>query len=288
MFTDHYLIFCHVVYATKGFTKPSATLSIKMPTITLTYKNKSVEIFQLENGEYLTIGRRDDNDVVIDDPSVSGHHAKIDSIGDRFVVNDLKSKNGCFVNEQLVDSHWLNHGDVITICGHSLVFNFSKDELRRNKVTDDFDDTLMMSSTDHRRLMAKSNPNKSISVVKFWDKSSYRGSVRDIEPQTTGPKTKIQEAAGILKFLAGGSGQVKLTRKITTIGKDPSSDIVVKGLLIDPTTATIRLESDGYYLNYISGLTKPKVNGNTVKASTILNDRDIIEIGHAKLQFIDK
>ncbi len=93
---------------------------------------------------------------------------------------------------------------------------------------------------------------------------------------------------GVLTWLAGGKGQVKLARKITTIGKDPSSDIVVKGMLIDPTTATIRLESDGYYLDYISGLTKPKVNENTVKESTILNNLDIIEIGSAKLQFSDE
>ena len=262
--------------------------SKKMPAITLKSKNKSVEKYQLQKGQSLTIGRREDNDVVIDDPSVSGHHAKIDSVGERFVLNDLKSKNGCFVNEQLVDSHWLNHGDVITICGHSLVLNFSKDELRRKKETDDFDDTLMMSSTDHRRMMARSNPNKSINVVKFWDKGPNRGSVRDIEPQAVGSERKIQEAAGVLTYLSGGSGQVKLTRKITTIGKDPSSDIVVKGMLIDPTTATIRLESDGYYLNYISGLTKPKVNENTVKGSTILNDLDIIEIGLAKLQFTNR
>jgi len=259
-----------------------------MPVLTLKSKNKPVEKYQLQKGGSLTIGRREDNDVVIDDPSVSGHHAKIDSLGDRFVLNDLKSKNGCFVNEQLVDSHWLNHGDVITIGGHSLVLNFSEDELRHDKEADDFDDTLMMSSTDHRRMMAKSNPNKSINVARFWDKSQSRGTMRDIEPQFSDPTDSIPEPGGVLTWLAGGKGQVKLARKITTIGKDPSSDIVVKGMLIDPTTATIRKKSDAYYLNYISGLTKPKVNENIVKESTILKNLDIIEIGSAKLQFSDE
>jgi pSer/pThr/pTyr-binding forkhead associated (FHA) protein len=84
----------------------------------------------------LTIGRREDNDVVIDEPSVSGHHAKIDALGDRFVLIDLKSKNGSFVNEQLVDSHWLKDEDIVTIGGHSLVLDFSEDELRRTKKRD--------------------------------------------------------------------------------------------------------------------------------------------------------
>jgi len=259
-----------------------------MPVLTKKFKNKPLEEYQLQKGASLTIGRRDDNDVVIDDPSVSGHHAKIDSLGDRFVLIDLKSKNGSFVNKQLVDSHWLNHGDVITIGGHSLVLNFSEDELRCAKKADDFDDTLVMNSTDHRRMMIRSNPNKSINVVKFWDKSQNRGTVRDIEPQVSGPRSERSEPAGALTYLAGGSGTVPLIRKITTIGKDPSSDIVVKGMLIDPTTATIRLESDGYYLDYISGFTKPKVNENIVKESTILKNLDIIEIGSAKLQFSDK
>ena len=88
-----------------------------MPTFTLSFKNKSVGDYQLQKGASLTIGRRDDNDVVIEDPAVSGHHAKIDSLGDRFVLIDLKSKNGTFVNEQLIDSHWLNDGDVSPSAG---------------------------------------------------------------------------------------------------------------------------------------------------------------------------
>jgi len=256
-----------------------------MPAITLKLKNKSVETYQLQKGESLTIGRRDDNDVVIDDPSVSGHHAKIDALGERWVLIDLKSKNGSFVNEQLVDSHWLKDGDVIAIGGHSLVLDFAENELMPTKPQDDFDETQVMSSTAHHRMMAKSKPNKSISAVKFWDKSHSGGSVRGIEPPPIKRKSKTQEASGALSFLDGGYGQVKLTRKITTIGKDSTSDIVVKGMLVDPTTATIGREPDGCYLNYISGLTKPKVNEKPVTESILLKDLDIIEIGSAKLQF---
>jgi pSer/pThr/pTyr-binding forkhead associated (FHA) protein len=256
-----------------------------MPTFTLSFKNKSVGDYQLQKGASLTIGRRDDNDVVIEDPAVSGHHAKIDSLGDRFVLIDLKSKNGTFVNEQLIDSHWLNDGDVIAIGGYSLILEFSEDELRHTKNNDDFDETQMMSSTDHRRMMAKSKPTKSISAVKFWDKSHSGGSVRGIQPPPVKRKGKTKEASGALTFLDGGYGRVQLTRKITTIGKDPTSDIVVKGMLVDPTSATIRREPDGCYLNYISGLTRPKVNEKPVTESILLKELDIIEIGSVKLQF---
>ena len=99
-----------------------------MPVLTLNFKNKSIGQYRLQKGESLTIGRRDDNEIVLDDPAVSGHHAKVDSLGDRFVLIDLKSKNGTFVNEQLIESHWLNDGDAIAIGGHALILDYSEDE----------------------------------------------------------------------------------------------------------------------------------------------------------------
>ena len=256
-----------------------------MPVLTLNFKNKSIGQYQLHKGESVTIGRRDDNGIVLDDPAVSGHHAKVDSLGDRFVLIDLKSKNGTFANEQLIESHWLKDGDVITIGGHALILDFSVDELQHTQKTDEFDETQVMSSTNHHRMMAKSKPTKSISAVKFWDKSHSSGSVRGIEPRIAEPKNQAPDISGVLTYLAGGSGQVNLPRKITTIGKDSSSDIVVKGLLVDPTTATIKKEADGCYLTYISGLTKPKVNEKPVTESIRLHDSDIIEVGPVRLHF---
>ena len=258
-----------------------------MPTLTLKLKTKSFGKYSLKKGASLTIGRRETNDIVIDDPAVSGHHAKIDCLGDRFVLIDLQSKNGSFVNEQLITSQWLKHGDIITIGEHSLVFNYQKSKQGRDQETDPFDETAVMNTTAHRRMMIKSNPTKSINVMRFWDKSQHRGKVKDILPDVSEPSAEAQkrEPAGVLIYLSGGTGQFKLTREITTIGKHPTSDIVVKGLLMDPTAVMIRKKSDGFYLEYLGGTPKPKVNDKTVKKSTILNDLDIIEIGSVCLQF---
>lgn len=254
-----------------------------MPT--LEFKNTSRGAHRFKKGASVTIGRRQDNDVVIDDPAVSGHHARIESVDNRPVLIDLKSKNGTFVNEQLVSTHWLEHGDVVTIGGHALVLNYPAGETRSAADPAEFDETLRMDSTQHRRMLARSNPNKSINLVKFWDRSQNRGKIRDIEPGAVEPGKRVQAAAGVLTYLSGGSGQVTLNPGITTIGRDPSSDIVVKGMLVDPTTATIRKEPDGYYLNYISGLGKPKVNEKVVREPILLKDLDIIEVGSVKLQF---
>ena len=258
-----------------------------MPTLTLILKNKPLGNYQLRKGASITIGRLADNDVVIDDPAVSGHHAKIESLGKRFVLIDLQSKNGSFVNEQLINSHWLKNEDVIIIGDHSLVFKQQAAKQGDKDKSDKFDDTLAMNSSQHRRMMIKSTPHKSINVVRFWDKSQNRGTVKDLEPEDQRPvkKSNPVNTDFNLTYLSGGNGRIKLTRKITTIGKHPTSDIVVKGLLLDPTTVTISREPDGFYLNYIGGIPKPKINDIPVKATTRLNDFDIIEIGSARLQF---
>ena len=86
-------------------------------------------------------------------------------------------------------------------------------------------------------------------------------------------------------FINGGSGKIKLSGKITRMGKHARSDIVLKGMWIGQTVASISKRPDGFYLSYVGGFTKPKINNKKVKHSIILNDFDIIDIGSAKLQF---
>jgi hypothetical protein len=81
---------------------------------------------------------------------------------------------------------------------------------------------------------------------------------------------------------------VELTKKLTKIGKNASSDIVVSGLTVGQTAATISKRPDGYYLSYVGGMSKPKVNGETVRESAPLKQFDVIEIGSAKMQLINK
>ena len=71
---------------------------------------------------------------------------------------------------------------------------------------------------------------------------------------------------------------------ITLVQKDPTSDIVIKGLLVSPTAVIITKKADGFHLSNIGGRPQPKVNDELVKKSISLYDQDIIEIGSVKLQ----
>jgi pSer/pThr/pTyr-binding forkhead associated (FHA) protein len=81
-----------------------------------------VSKFDLKPGQ-ISIGRHPDNDIMIDDISVSGHHAIIEVVESQylegtleFFIVDKGSKNGTFVNEQsTVERERLVDGDVVRL-----------------------------------------------------------------------------------------------------------------------------------------------------------------------------
>lgn len=69
----------------------------------------------------IRIGRQSDNDIVCNNPFVSGQHAQLHYVQGRWTVIDTKSSNGVFVNGQRVREQILNAGDVIFIMGIKLI-----------------------------------------------------------------------------------------------------------------------------------------------------------------------
>lgn len=72
------------------------------------------------NKEVMTIGRKEDNDIRIENLAVSGHHAKLLTIFEDSFLEDLNSTNGTFVNGKSINKHPLRNGDVIVIGKHEL------------------------------------------------------------------------------------------------------------------------------------------------------------------------
>ncbi|HEY6279335.1 MAG TPA: cytochrome P450 [Streptosporangiaceae bacterium] len=81
----------------------------------------------------LTIGRAEDNDIVVPDPAVSRHHAELRNVAGGYHIVDLDSNNGTFVNGQRVTAAALSDGDVVVI-GTS-TFRLAGHELQEFSVT---------------------------------------------------------------------------------------------------------------------------------------------------------
>ncbi len=93
--------------------------------------------------ERYTVGRLPDNDIRLDHPGVSGHHALVINILDDSFLEDLNSTNGTTVNGRRIAKHPLQHDDVVRIGRHELRFI---DEHEEELDSDEFERTMVINT----------------------------------------------------------------------------------------------------------------------------------------------
>jgi hypothetical protein len=71
--------------------------------------------FPVPHGRDVTIGRALDNDIILDHPTVSRHHARLVPRSGHWLVEDLESTHGSFVNGKRVRSEFLRSGDTMRL-----------------------------------------------------------------------------------------------------------------------------------------------------------------------------
>ena len=94
-------------------------------------------IFLMEDGKsyplvqaVINVGRMLDNDLVIDDPRVSRHHAQLRAVDGHFVLLDTNSTGGIFVNGRRVTETIMYPNDSISLAGVILIFHQDEPPLR--------------------------------------------------------------------------------------------------------------------------------------------------------------
>lgn len=240
-----------------------------MPSILILFKNKIVAKHQISRGDTLLIGRNNVNDIVIDSHLVSNQHAKIDSDGKGYQYVDLQSSNGSFKDGQIIKSLWLNDGDSITIGNYILKFFNPKIIKQQKKQPSVINKTMKIDTKKMRELIKLSKSN---------DKHNNKAKRTNV--------AKRRKTVAILFYLSGNKARVQLNGNLIRIGKDPKSDVLVKGFGIGKTAAAITKMTNGWYISYVGGFLKPRVNKITLKKPIKLNNFDIIAIGSTRFQFL--
>jgi pSer/pThr/pTyr-binding forkhead associated (FHA) protein len=232
-----------------------------MARLVLMFNKQVIKEFPFLSGS-VTIGRKAENTISIDNLAVSGYHARIDKTGPDFILTDLQSTNGTYVNDKRVMSRKLRHGDNVIVGKHTLLF-IAGDDSADSKESMDLDTTMMLDTEKQRELLA-----------------------RQRRPPA---KPAIPKKVGVLSFVDGSDrGEVALTKKLTRLGKSPNSEVRLPGMFIGSTAATISKRPSGYIITFIGGLVKLKVNGEVVKGNVPLQDFDTVELGTHKFQFYQK
>ena len=240
-----------------------------MATISLLFKDRYLQNYQIGRGDTLLIGRNSVNDIVIDNLAVSSQHAKIESNGDGFQFVDLHSENGSFVDGRLVKSYWLNDGDAITIGKHTLKFLNPEHIKQEKKQSRHINKTMKIDTKKYRELIRKHKTKEKLGDEPWQEEKSDQ-----------------KEIVCELSYLSKNQNNLRLNTKLVRLGKAPDSDVLVKGFGIGKKAAVITKSSDGWYISYVEGLSKPRVNGKILKSTAKLKNLDIIAIGSTKLQFL--
>lgn len=191
----------------------------------------------------LTIGRKTDNVLCIDDPAVSGHHARIVKIHAVFFLEDLQSTNGTAVNGRTVTRYQLHDADVITIGQHRIVFQESSALSAAPKdLPDDINHTVVLKKTglssDAPAIIAKI-----LITTGKTDRSEYT-----------------------------------LTKPITMIGAQEDATIRLTGWFAPKSVAAITRRGQGYTVSPLQNAKSLRVNGAEVVGQQILKDGDQIEV----------
>ncbi|MEN6319846.1 MAG: FHA domain-containing protein [Syntrophaceae bacterium] len=232
-----------------------------MAKVLLKFKEAVVKEIPLDQ-DVITIGRKEGNNIIIDNQAVSGRHAQIVKEGDSIFVEDANSLNGTYVNGQKISKFELFNGDVILIGVHTL-------EVISDKVRE----------ADAKGFAVRGRSMDETMVIAAEDKKKILASVDKAKPDVLGGFIVIEGSTEKKDYL--------LKERITSIGKENSAGIHLKGFFAPKVAALINRRKEGYFITPAGGKSL-KVNGQEVDHRYDMKDGDIVEIASLKLQFYIK
>ncbi|MBI1957614.1 MAG: FHA domain-containing protein [Candidatus Rokubacteria bacterium] len=229
-----------------------------MPTLTLMLDRKTVQVYDLDR-PVIRVGRVPEMDIVIDNVSVSRRQAEIQQEGEGWVVRDIGSSNGTFVNgERLTGDRSLRPGDEIAIGKYSLFFEHvpsgAAPAPARPSPAAQSDATMYLKPDEVAQLQKTAAQKRQAHVL--WEAAGRRGI------------HYLPAAAAAV--LIGTSERCDLR-----VPKGPKQHVlVVRG-------------SQGFEVRNLSFWRRMRVNGRATSRAGLASG-DVVEIGGVKLTFMDE
>lgn len=251
-----------------------------MATLYLKFEKKVLKEIALQRG-VITIGRMPGNLVQIDNPAVSGRHAKVYWEADQYLVEDNNSSNGTFVNNQRVGKTALKDGDLIRVGKHTLEFRESatggakapqkavdraphwQNQLDKAPTPPQLEPTALMGQGKLSQLLGSAAPKGKAAAATAAAKIA----------------TLVVQTAG------ANDSEYVLTDKIVTIGKSKLATIKLKGWFAPDVAAVINRKDGKYFVAPGSPGIAVTVNEKTISGNTELSDGDVVAIAGVQMKF---
>ena len=237
-----------------------------MPKLTLQFEGRLLKEYTVGVG--LTIGRLPDNSVIIDNPAVSGHHARLFSESGAVILEDLNSTNGTFVNGKPTTRQVLRTGDVLLIGKHQLVFEHTMEWSAPPPALPALGDTVYLDTKQHRALRAT------------LEDARAQANARQAQKTPAAPRR-----VGVLQVIAGRSEQTEydLNAHTSIIGKSSSALVRLHGWFKPSVAVAIARSSDGYVATLMGGRTT--INNEPLEQRRALQDGDVLNVNGLVLEF---
>ena len=211
--------------------------------------------------ERFLIGRKPQNDIQLNDASVSKEHAAILIVGNDQILEDLGSTNGTLVNGSKVKRHILQNNDLIEIGRYQLKYVNQKAQTGM-----DFDRTMIMPALNLKP------------AVGPMDTQTRGGEQVDTAVSVARAANSNFPLGGVKGTQGSHAGQtLELSRPLATFGR--------AGVQV----AVINRRPHGYYITHVEGKKHALVNGQPIgDGAQALQEGDRIEVAEDKLVFFLK
>ncbi|HEY7676456.1 MAG TPA: FHA domain-containing protein [Candidatus Methylomirabilis sp.] len=261
---------------TQLFAAQRASPAGPKPELVLTLGGKTLGKFPMVVDQF-TIGRAPGNDILIDNLGVSRRHAVVKVVDGRYLLEDLGSANGTFVNgERLAGPRELQDGDQIAIVKHTLLFQVPREAgtAPTAPVETAAEQTLYMGPAAAAR-PAPPAPQADLPAAPALPAA----------PPPPAPAAPTARPAGAAKLVLPDLSEVSLTKPTTTFGSGFEADIRADGFMIAKVHARIDKDKEGRCRFVRMGrLGATKINDQSVETKPLRNG-DVIEIGKSKFIF---
>lgn len=238
------------------------------------YNGEPLKTYEMDE-PVISIGRLPENTISIANMGVSRRHAKIEEDADRkYVLCDLNSLNGTFVNGKRIKKIYLSSGDKIAIGKYTILYEetgFQGANGSSEQITGTYYiDNPVSGHTNYNVVMAETKVPP--------------------PPQHTQPVALVEskeEKEGDAVLIETNKHVVyRLDKAYMTVGSGENDDIFVSGFMIAEGQATIEKKDEGLYLCANKLIGKIKVNGKSVR-SHLLQHKDRIEIGSSTFRYME-
>lgn len=271
-----------------------------MARLYLKFEDRVIREVNLSVG-VVTIGRQPDNLLQIDNPAVSGHHAKIYWEHDHYAIEDMESFNGTYINNRRITKEALDSGDVVLIGKHTIVFRAEGSESVAAEQKAMADRSLSLQSHLDKGRPPQLDPTVMLDTKKAKEMlvqaaaAAAAAGVAGVQMQGTAAKPSATGAAifgrrriGTLTMLGGKTNRQHyvLSSKLSVIGRSEMATIRLKRWFAPRIAASIQQREDGYFIVGARKNSKIRVNNIEIAAGQKeLKEGDVVEVAGIRATF---